>query len=73
MKPDEGFRFNFWFLQIGSAYGAGRDIALRCPDAAARRPYQKLRFFRPGPGEPFRVLVAGAAPVGDALAAQKAM
>jgi len=26
---------------------------------------------RHGPGEPFRVLVAGAAPVGDALAAQK--
>jgi len=44
----------------------GRDGALSVPRAAAQ-PFRPL--FRAG--EPFRVLVAGAAPVGDAFAAQK--
>ena len=44
----------------------GRDGALSVPRAAAQ-PFRPL--FRSG--EPFRVLVAGAAPVGDALAAQE--
>jgi hypothetical protein len=35
----ELFEFALESIDIGGGEGVGRDIALRCPDAAARRPY----------------------------------
>jgi len=35
----EFFQFAFKCVNLGGGKCVGRDIALRCPDAAARRPY----------------------------------